>query len=206
MEGLARRNGRFANQGAKRLDFRPHEICECSHPRGLLHVAMHEQVVGGRQVDIVDNTHEVRLVITLKGEQRSEPRSGFDGQHKPRPIVTASSDCGMRRHRLQPTRSGIVRNGIATADNDVAINILRAYRAAMTLQVAMTRIDRPRCVRDLAPNQRLVAWFAGAYCNIGLAFGQIKKPVADHELDLQAGMARVKIVYEIRSPQAIRQD
>jgi hypothetical protein len=95
---------------------------------------------------------------------------------------------------------------IATADNDVAINILRAYRAAMTFQVAMTRIDRPRCLRDLASNQRLVARFAGADCEIGLAFGQIKKPVADHELDPQAGMTRVKLVYEIRSPQAICQD
>src|SRR5262249_19051534 len=54
MEGLARSIGRFGNQGPKRLDFRPHEICECPHPWGLLHVAMHEQVVGRRQVDIVD--------------------------------------------------------------------------------------------------------------------------------------------------------
>ena len=76
----------------------------------------------------------------------------------------------------------------------------------MLLQIAMARIDRPRCFRDLAADKRLVTRLAGADRKVSLAFGQIKKPVADHELDPQAWMARVKLVDEMGSPHMIRQD
>ena len=55
----------------------------------------------------------------------------------------------------------------------MAINILRTYRAAMPLQIAMARIDRPWCLRDLTADQGLVARLAGADCKVSLAFGQI---------------------------------
>ena len=106
----ARDGSLFADQRAKRLDFRPHEIREGSHPRGLLHVAVHEQIVRCRKVDVVDHPHKICLVIALKGEQCREPRARLYGHDKPRPIIAAGTDRGTWRHRLQPARPGVVRN------------------------------------------------------------------------------------------------
>ena len=55
---------------AKQLDFRRHEIGEGAHSRSVLHVAVHEKIVGHNQPDIVDDANKVTLIIALKMRHR----------------------------------------------------------------------------------------------------------------------------------------
>jgi hypothetical protein len=43
----------------------------------VLHVAVHEQVAGQYQSDIVDDTNKLTLTIPLKVRQRGKPGAGF---------------------------------------------------------------------------------------------------------------------------------
>jgi hypothetical protein len=58
----------------------------------------------------------------------------------------------------------------------------------------------------LIPHEPQERVFARANRDVGLAFGQIEEPVADHQFDPQAGMERVKRVDERYPPEAICQD
>jgi hypothetical protein len=75
----------------------------------------------------------------------------------------------------------------------------------MTFYISATRVHCPRRVRDLAADEGFILWLAGADRDVGLAFGQIEKPVADHQLNPQAGMERVKGVDEGCPLEAARQ-
>src|SRR5262245_8969715 len=62
---------------AKRLYFRRYELGEGPHSGCLLHVAVHEQIEGQYQSDIVDDPNKLTLVIPLKMGQRRKPSACF---------------------------------------------------------------------------------------------------------------------------------
>jgi hypothetical protein len=66
-------------------------------------------------------------------------------------------------------------------------------------------IYRPRCLRDLAADERFIARLAAANRDIGL-LGQVELPVANDQLDPQAGIAFVKEIDQGRPLEAVRQD
>jgi len=55
-------------------------------------------------------------------------------------------------------------------------------------------------LRDLAPDKGFILRLAETDRDIGLPLRQVQKPVADNQLDLQAGMAGVKRVDQSRTP------
>ncbi|HCX34707.1 MAG TPA: hypothetical protein DHV08_14920 [Rhodocyclaceae bacterium] len=71
-------------------------------------------------------------------------------------------------------------------------------RCAMAFNVLVAGIDRPKRVRDLAAHQDAVVGIARAQRNIRFALGQIDVLVAEHELDLQAGVFGVEPVQSAR--------
>jgi hypothetical protein len=88
----------------------------------------------------------------------------------------------------------------------MALDILRAVGPAVAFHVGAARIDRPRRIRDLASREILIIRLAEPDCNIGLALGEIEKPVADDEFDTQARIPLVKFVDERCSLEAVRED
>ena len=66
----------------------------------------------------------------------------------------------------------------------------------MPFHIATAGIYRPGRISDLASDEGFVPGLAEADRDVGLAFGQIKMPVADHKLDPQARIACMKGVDE----------
>ncbi len=63
---MSRVIGATRQKRAKGFDFRRHEIGERPHSGGALHVAVHKQVAGQYQSDVIDDTNKVAFVFPLK--------------------------------------------------------------------------------------------------------------------------------------------
>ena len=63
---------------AKRFDFRRYEIGEGPHSGSVLHVAVHEQVVGQCEPYIIDDAHNLTLAIPLPMRHCHEPGAGLE--------------------------------------------------------------------------------------------------------------------------------
>ena len=74
----------------------------------------------------------------------------------------------------------------------------------MPLHIPTAGIYRPGRLSDFATDESFVPGFAKADRDVGLAFGQIKVPVADHELEPQTRIACMKGVDEWCPSETIR--
>src|SRR5262245_10850753 len=72
----------------------------------------------------------------------------------------------------------------------------------MPFHIGTASIYRPRHIRDLAADESFIPGLADTECDIGLAFGQIKSPVADHEFGPKPGITCMKSVDQWRPPEA----
>ena len=183
---------------AKGLDFRRHEIGEGPHSGGVLHVAVHEQVVGHYQSDIIDDTNKLTLVFPLKVRHRRKPGTGLHCKHQPLPMVASCCNRGMVCHRALPSRTWIIRDRAVAADNEMALQVLRIIRPTIPFHIGTAGIDRPGRISDLAADEGFVLGLAEADRDVGLPFGQIKNPVADYQLDPQTRIACMKGIDEWR--------
>jgi hypothetical protein len=126
----------------------------------VLHVAVHKQVTGQYQSDVIDDTNKVTFVFPLKVRQRRKPRTGSYCKDQPLPVVTSCCNRGMVRHRALPPCTRIIRDRAVAADNEVALQIFRAIRPTIPFQVATAGIDRPGHVRDLASDEGFILGLA----------------------------------------------
>ena len=74
----------------------------------------------------------------------------------------------------------------------------------MPFHIGTAGIYRPGRISDLAADEGFIPGLAEADGDVGLAFGQIKMPVADHELDPQTRITCMKGVDEWCPSEAIR--
>src|SRR5262245_53861419 len=72
----------------------------------------------------------------------------------------------------------------------------------MPFHIGTASIYRPGHICDLAADESFIPGLADAERDVGLAFGQIKSPVADHEFDPKTEITCMKSVDEWRPPKA----
>ena len=157
---------------------------------------MHEQVIGHHKPDIIDHTNKLALTIPLKVRHRREPGAGFHRQDQSLPMVGARRNRRKVSHRPLPSCARIIHNRAVAGDNEVALQVLRIARPTMPFHVGTAAIQSPGHINDLAADEGFIPRLADADRDVGLPFGQVENPVADHQLDPQTRMAGMKGVDE----------
>jgi len=74
----------------------------------------------------------------------------------------------------------------------------------MPIDIGTASIYGPGHICDLAADETFIPGLADADRDVGLAFGQIKRPVADHEFDPKTGKTCMKGVNEWCPLEAVR--
>src|SRR5262245_41922867 len=115
-------------------------------------------------------------------------------------MVASCRNRGVGCHRAHPARARIVRHRTVAVDKETGPEVFAIVRPTMRFQLRMASIYRPGPICDLAADESFIPGLADAERDVGLTFGQIKSPVADHEFDPKTAITCVKSVDEWRPP------
>src|SRR5262245_20586386 len=189
---------------AKRLDFRRYEIGECPNSGSVLHIAVHEEVIGNNQPDIVYHPHKL-TAVTLPMWHCRKPGAGFDCKHHALPMFASCSDSGMRRHRPHPSRRWIIRYCTIAGDNKMAVQVFHITRPTIPFHIGTAGIHSPGRIRNLPAYESFIPRFTESDRDVGLSFRQVNIPLADDQLDPQSRITGMKCIDERCLSEARRQ-